>query len=104
MSLPIIPNAKKRDCEKNMKGRCEMPYKIRPALKSSPKHLIGLYSESGCGKTFPALLLSKGYAGDMSKVCMIETESGRGEMYAEHKTVGGYLVLPMSDNFSPSEY
>lgn len=81
-----------------------MSYKIRPALKSSPKHLIGLYSESGCGKTFPALLLAKGYAGDMSKVCMIETESGRGEMYAEHKMVGGYQVLPMSDNFSPSEY
>ncbi len=79
-------------------------YSMRPSLKSSPKHLIGIYSESGCGKTFSALLLAKGYATDMTKVCMIETESGRGEMYAEHKIVGGYNVIPMHDNFSPSEY
>jgi hypothetical protein len=81
-----------------------MSYHFRPAETSSTKPRIGLYSESGCGKTFSALLLAKGFAGDMSKVGMIETESGRGEMYAAHKTVGGYKVLSIRDNFSPTEY
>jgi len=35
---------------------------------------------------------------------MIETESGRGELYAGHKSVGGYQVLSMQDSFSPSDY
>ena len=81
-----------------------MSYSFRPALKTSPKLLVGIYSESGCGKTFSALLLAKGFAGDMAKVGMIETESGRGELYADHKTVGGYNVLSMRDSFSPTDY
>jgi hypothetical protein len=77
---------------------------FRPAITSEAKPLIGLYSESGCGKTLGALLLAKGFSGDMSKVGMIETESGRGEMYADDPVVGGYQVLPIRDNFSPKAY
>jgi hypothetical protein len=77
---------------------------FRPAITSEAKPLIGLYSESGCGKTLGALLLAKGFSGDMSKVGMIETESGRGEMYADDPVVGGYQVLPIRDNFSPKSY
>jgi len=77
---------------------------FRPAITSEAKPLIGLYSESGCGKTYGALLLAKGFSGDMSKVGMIETESGRGEMYADDPVVGGYQVLPIRDNFSPKAY
>jgi hypothetical protein len=79
-------------------------FHFRPAITSEAKPLIGLYSESGCGKTKSALLLAKGFAGDMSKVGMIETESGRGEVYADDPVVGGYKVLPIRDNFSPKVY
>jgi hypothetical protein len=81
-----------------------MAYQIRPARRSEAKPLIGLYSESGCGKTYGALLLAKGFCGDMSKVGMIETESGRGEVFADDPNIGGYLVIPMRDNFSPKNY
>ncbi len=81
-----------------------MSYSLRPAVMSEAKPLIGLYSESGRGKTKSALLLAKGFSGDMSKVAMIETEAGRGEVYAKDPVVGGYLVLPIRDNFAPSEY
>jgi hypothetical protein len=77
---------------------------IRPASRSEVKPLIGLYSESGNGKTYGALLLAKGYVGDMSKVLMIETESGRGEVFAEDEDVGGYQVSPIRDDFSPEAY
>ncbi len=81
-----------------------MSVSFRPASKAQAKPLIGLYSESGCGKTYSALLLAKGFAGDMSKVAMIETESGRGEAFASDPVVGGYLVHSIRDEFSPSAY
>lgn len=80
-----------------------MPYVIRPARRSEAKPLIGLYAESGCGKTWSALLLARGYAGPTGKIVMIETESGRGEAY-EDLLPGGYDVCSMRDNFSPREY
>lgn len=80
-------------------------YTFRPAARSNAKPLIGLYSESGCGKTTGALMLACGFVGgDMSTVGMIETESGRGEALAEHATLGGYQVLPLREDFSPTSY
>lgn len=81
-----------------------MAYQIRPARRSEAKPLIGLYSESGGGKTYGALLLAAGFTGDMSKVGMIETESGRGEVFADDPIIGGYQVISMRDNFSPKNY
>lgn len=81
-----------------------MTYTFRAAITSEAKPLIGLYSESGCGKTKGALLIAKGFTGDMSKVGMIETESGRGEAYADDPEVGGYSVLPIRTEFSPKIY
>jgi len=82
-----------------------MAYQIRPARRSEAKPLIGLYSESGGGKTYGALLLAAGFTGgDMSKVGMIETESGRGEVFADDPIIGGYQVISMRDDFSPKNY
>jgi hypothetical protein len=81
-----------------------MTFTFRKAITSEAKPLIGLYAESGCGKTKSALLVAKGFAGDMAKVGMIETESGRGEAYADDPMVGGYQVLPLREEFSPASY
>lgn len=84
-----------------------MTYQVRPAKRSEAKPLIGIYSESGCGKTYSALLLARGFVGPQGKIVMIETESGRGEAYAdpnEYPEIGGYDVVSMRDNFSPEEY
>ena len=77
---------------------------IRPAKRSEAKPLIGLYAESGCGKTWSALLLARGYCGPSGKICMIETEGGRGEANVGRQPVGDYLVRPMRSDFSPQEY
>lgn len=81
-----------------------MTHTFRKAVTSEAKPLVGLYAESGCGKTKSALLLAKGFAGDMARVGMIETESGRGEAYADDPIVGGYNVLSLRENFSPANY
>lgn len=78
-------------------------YAFRPARRSEAKPLIGLYAESGCGKTYSALLLARGFAGPTGRIGMIETEAGRGEAYADI-IPGGYEVLPMRDDFSPEAY
>src|SRR5215472_5863573 len=62
-------------------GFCAMNPGFRPATRAEAKPLIGLYSESGCGKTWSALLLARGFAGPLGRIGMIETEAGRGEAY-----------------------
>lgn len=79
-------------------------FNFRKAIASEAKPLVGLYAESGNGKTKSALLLARGFTGDMSKVAMIETESGRGEAFASEPDVGGYNVLPLREDFSPKTY
>ena len=72
-------------------------YSFRPANRSEAKPLIGFYSESFGGKTKSALLLAKGFADDMAKVGMIETESGRG-VVSDYNWIGrggpGDVVCP----------
>lgn len=84
-----------------------MAFEIREASRSHAKPLVGLYSESGAGKTYTALLLARGFVGPAGRICMIETESGRGEAYAdknEYPEIGGYSVLSLRDDFSPKNY
>lgn len=84
-----------------------MTFQFRPAERNQAKPLIGLHSQSGAGKTFSALLLARGFVGPNGKIGMIETESGRGEAYAdprEYPEIGGYVVLSLRDDFSPASY
>jgi hypothetical protein len=77
---------------------------LRKAVGTEAKPLIGLYAESGRGKTYGALLIAKGFVDDMSQVVMIETEAGRGEVHADDPVLGGYNVIPLRENFSPKVY
>lgn len=77
---------------------------FRPATRAEAKPLIGLYSESGCGKTWSALLLARGFVGPNGKIGMIETEGGRGEANVGREPVGQYLVRPIRQAFSPQSY
>lgn len=78
-------------------------FQIVSATRGMLKPLIALYAESGCGKTYSALLLARGFAGPDGKICMIDTESGRGSLYAD-VLPGGYQVLNLDPPFSPQRY
>jgi len=80
-----------------------MTFTLRPARRSEAKPLIGLYSESGAGKTFSALLLARGFVGPTGKIAMVETESGRGEAYAD-LIPGGYEIISIRGDFSPKNF
>ncbi len=85
---------------------------IREAQRASAKPLMGLYGESESGKTYTALLVARGFVGPTGRICMIETEAGRGESYAEpseYPELAGtgsknYDVIPLRDDFSPVRY
>ncbi len=76
---------------------------IKPATRQGIKPLIGLYGESGCGKTYSALLLARGLVGPSGKIVMVDTESGRGSLYAD-VLPGGYDVIELFQPFAPSRY
>lgn len=79
------------------------PFTIRAATRQGVKPLIHLYSESGCGKTMSALLLARGFVGPTGKIGMVDSESGRGELYAD-VIPGGYDVLRIDPPFTPQRY
>lgn len=78
-------------------------FTIKPATRQGVKPLIGLYSESGCGKTFSSLLLARGFVGASGKIVMIDSESGRGSLYADVIS-GGYETLELTGPFMPVRY
>lgn len=77
---------------------------IRPATRQGVNPIVSLYGESGSGKSYSALLLARGFVGPKGKMVQIDSENGRGELYADVKEIGGYDVLPLSEPFSPMRY
>lgn len=75
---------------------------IRPATRQGVKPLIIDYSESGCGKTYSSLLMARGFVGPTGKMCLVDTEQGRGSLYADVPEIGGYDVLQIDPPFAPS--
>lgn len=80
-----------------------MTLSFRPASRASTMPLIGLYGQSGSGKTHSALMLARGFVGPSGKIGMIDTESGRGEIFSD-VLPGGYSVLPLDAPFSAERY
>jgi hypothetical protein len=80
-----------------------MSFEIKQATRQGVKPLIGIFSESGCGKTMSSLLLARGFVGSTGKIVMLDTESGRGSLYAD-VIPGGYEVIEMREPFSPMRY
>lgn len=76
---------------------------FKKATRAGTKALIGLYGESGSGKTFSALMLARGLAGPDGLVMMIDTENRRGEMYAD-EIPGGYEVQQLGEPFASKRY
>jgi hypothetical protein len=76
---------------------------IKPATRQGVKPLIGLYGKSGGGKTMSALLLARGLVGPTGRITLIDTESGRGSLFAD-LIPGGYNVLEIGAPFAPEIY
>ena len=77
--------------------------KFTPATRQAVRPLIAIFGESNSGKTYSALLMARGIAGPTGTIAMIDTESGRGSLYA-NEIPGGYQCGDMEPPFSPNAY
>ena len=80
-----------------------MNFEIKQATRQGVKPLVGFYGKSGSGKTMSALLLARGIAGAKGRITLIDTENGRGSIFAD-LIPGGYQVLNLDAPFSPARY
>lgn len=65
--------------------------------------LISMEATSGRGKTLSALLLGRGLVGPNGRLGMVDTETGRGKIYAE-AIPGGYEYGELTPPYSPERY
>jgi hypothetical protein len=76
-------------------------FQIKDAVRGVFRPLVCFYAESGCGKTYSALLLARGFVGPAGKIVLADTEAGRGREYADC-IPGGYKVIDFEAPFSPA--
>jgi len=83
---------------------------FRKAERRKAKLRLAIDGPSGSGKTLSALLIAHGITGDWSKIAVIDTERGSGDLYHGTKIpgtadeIGDYLIVTMEPPFSPQAY
>lgn len=81
-----------------------MSFQVRKAERQGARLLIQLSGVSGSGKTYSALQLAYGLAGnDASKVVLIDTENRRGSLYA-NALPEPFNIIDFYAPFSPGRY
>ena len=78
-----------------------MSLQLKKAERKKAKIRLGLSGPSGFGKTYSGLLIAKGLVGDWSKIALIDTESGSGELYSD---LGDYNVVTLEAPYTPERY
>jgi len=77
-----------------------MSFEFRPAVRENVPLLIGLAGGTGSGKTFSAMTLAKGMAGN-KRFSVIDTENGRAKHYAD---LFQFDVADLTAPFRPAAY
>lgn len=83
---------------------------IRKASRQRVKARIALAGVSGSGKTMSALLFAYGLVGDWSKIGLVDTEAGSGELYAGssvpglHIKIGDYAYTSVEPPYTAAKY
>lgn len=75
--------------------------KIEVASRKRAKIRLSIQGPSGSGKTYGALLIAKGLVGDLSKVCVIDTENSSAELYAH---LGRFHTIQLAAPFAPEKF
>ncbi len=82
---------------------------FQKATRASVPLIMSVTSVSGGGKTYTALLLAAGLAGPNGRVGFIDTENGRGRLYADSPGIraalpNGYEIDSLDAPFTPAAY
>jgi len=74
---------------------------LQISKRQRAKMRLGIQGPSGSGKTYSALLLANGLSPNWVNTCVIDTENGSANLYAN---LGGYQVLRLEKPFTPERY
>ena len=74
---------------------------LRKSERKQAKIKLALQGVSGSGKTYSALLLAYGITNDWSKIALIDSEQGSGDLYAH---LGQYNVITLQAPYTPEVY
>ncbi len=92
---------------------------FRKAERRRARLRLAISGISGAGKTVSSLLMAYGITGDWSKIAMVDTEGGRGELYVGSNiggtrqadgtivggvTIGQYGYIRLTPPFEPEKY
>jgi hypothetical protein len=79
---------------------------LRKAQRQRARMRIGFSAVSGGGKTISSLLTAYGMTGDWNKIALIDSESGRGELYAGDNrfNIGEYNYIRLDAPYTPESY
>lgn len=87
-----------------------MAIEVRKASRKKVRARIGLSAAAGGGKTMSALLIGYGLVGDWSKIGLVDTEAGSGELYVNHRVpgtamdIGEYWYVRLEPPFTVLKY
>ena len=85
-----------------------MGFQIRKAERRKARLRLGMIGASGSGKTLSSLLIAYGLVGDWSKIGLIDTEQGSGELYVGTEIsgvkIGEYMYGRITPPFEVSRY
>ena len=75
--------------------------KIRKAERRQAKIKLVIQGPSGSGKTYSSIQLANGLVGDLSKVCIVDTEHYSADLYAH---LGEFQVISLKAPYTPEKY
>lgn len=78
-----------------------MALQLRKTERKKSKLRLGISGPAGSGKTYSSLKIGYGITNDWSKVALIDTENGSGDLYAD---LGEYNVITLSAPYTPEKY
>lgn len=84
-------------------------FEIKLAVRHAVPQLIAIAGPSFSGKTFGALLLASGLVDVGAKIGLIDTENGRGSVYADDPMIRkvlpqGFYIIELHPPFHPKRY
>lgn len=74
---------------------------LQTAERKKVKLRLNIASPSGFGKTYGALLIAYGLAGDWQKIAVIDTENRSASLYSH---LGKFKTVPFDPPYSPDRY
>lgn len=74
---------------------------LKTSQRKSAKIRLSLQGPPGSGKSLSSLKIAQGLIGDLTKVCVVDSERGSANLYAH---LGPYYVLDLDEPFTPEKY